>query len=307
MGAWDPHCSTKQDRAMAKRWQSHWGHLQWWTCLGKKPYTSYQQEDYLIVLGPRQLKIIGQVNSELGLVDLYKWVSSRPIFDTSTSHMRQLSSIVHAPPMHNSLTRQARRTRWEPDPRKVWKKICCPFVSKREHGYVMWQIIYLFPMTNSWRHREVPRSNLVTSPTTYTKIQLIAYGTTPSRSRFWESWACNMIQHTIGHQHRDVKLTLPQALLRDNLRAHRDTPGKWWELIQGAIYWVFRRPTIQLLTMEHLETMAQALLDQIWHRIKVYMYKEWAVLQNKVNSNRIQARVAKNFFCYGLWVGQASI
>lgn len=48
--------------------------------------------------------------------------------------------------------------------------------------------------------------------------------------------------------------------------------------------------------MEHLDTSVQALLAQIWHQLQIYMHKEWRAIKAKIDSGRIDARLAKKQF-----------
>lgn len=104
----------------------------------------------------------------------------------------------------------------------------------------LWQITYRVMATNGWHHPQLAR-NVATTWCTRCNLQEyddILYYLWASRTsaRVWQ-WAKQFIQAVTPNQHRNVWLTLSQALLGARLNFHQDTPMKWWQILRGIVCW----------------------------------------------------------------------
>lgn len=126
--------------------------------------------------------------------------------------------------------------------RQIWN----PSRSEKENLF-LWQIIYLVPATNTWRHPSIPCNAPETwcdhcDLSSYKDIQHCIWWC-PRSLTIWD-WATSLIQHAITHQHRRITIDMQLTPLAAPLAAHKDTPKIWWELIFGACCWIIWKSNI---------------------------------------------------------------
>jgi hypothetical protein len=92
---------------------------------------------------------IGSVTSVRKLSQHFMWADGKPIFDTTTRHMRSLMGRKGL--IHRALIKWQMGSAWTANTGKLWRATWVPFRSAKENCF-LWQIIYRTPATQKWRH-----------------------------------------------------------------------------------------------------------------------------------------------------------
>lgn len=102
-------------------------------------------------------KIVGRVESDQGVADLFRWNSWQDFFKVSTSGLRVMQQ--KSPSMaHISLQKWMCDINWQPDVDYLWKDIWRPIRSPVESCF-LWKIVYFIPTINHWQYPEVPTND----------------------------------------------------------------------------------------------------------------------------------------------------
>jgi hypothetical protein len=235
---------------------------------------------------------VGKIGGAMKMSQQYEWADGRPIFETSTSHMRRLQGSTDG--IHKALRKWQVSTGWSANLRKVWKETWVPFRAAKENCF-LWQILYRTPATEQWRHPTLTRLDAETHCTRCRRRRqediLHCIWNCPNSLKVWK-WVRSLLQEASGGS-QQVELTCKQVLLADSLPSTIPVPKILWAILRVIRCWEIWKARCQHY-MQNQRSSSRSIIRRIWHRLSIYLQLFWRRKKVKMRSKKLTRSKARN-------------
>lgn len=220
----------------------------------------------------------------------YKWSDGSSFLDTSTAQLRALQANQHFKP-------HAAALRWVRDlgcniPDELWRGTWLNFRGATENTF-LWQMYYRSIATQRWRFPSAPADD--------PRIQCTRCVLGAKEDIVHCLWGCPMSypcwQWGQGILLASTEQRFRQGGLRGSLEpAHvfvaSPLPADWlvptrlWQILRAVISWQVWKTRNEHFMADRPSDPRRS-IRKAWHRLSMYLRKEWAYLRRKISRGRI--------------------
>jgi hypothetical protein len=245
------------------------------------------------------LYLVGTLESEQGIADQYVWKGGKQIFETSTSHMRQLL-------LKQLLEKQIGIQKWRqqttgiPSNEVIWRGVWQPFRDDKVNQF-LWQIIYRIPATKHFVFsqgwvRDISRNEIIKRcdsrtwcercpDNAYEDLVHLFWKCSESQA-IWE-WVFALMRKVGKFRASDWEFTMAQVLLGAPIKnVGRKWPRHLWEVLRGQTTWeIWFTRDKQLF--DQVQTSREGTVMKIWTQIRQYLVIGWSKYRDKIRQGKL--------------------
>lgn len=227
----------------------------------------------------------------------YKWSDGTHLLDTSTAHLRALQAQQRFKPHRAS-------ERWERElghtiPVDIWSRTWSNFRGANENTF-LWQLFYRAIATQRWRFPSVPGDDpciRCTRCNMGVKEDIIhcVWGC-PVSQPCWQ-WCVGLLANCSAQRHRPGglrgSLEPAHVFVAAPLPADWKIPGRLWLILRAVICWQVWKTRNEHF-MANRPSDPQRTIRKSWHRLSMYLRKEWAYLRRKISEGKASLAEAED-------------
>lgn len=227
----------------------------------------------------------------------YKWSDGSLILDTTTAQLRTLqASRRHKP--HSAATRWAAELGCE-TPGEIWRETWLNYRAANENTF-LWQLYYRAIATQRWRFPSLPVADpqiLCTRCDLGEKEDVLhcVWGC-PQSQPCW-TWGLGLLTASCECRNRigglRGSLEPKHIFLASPLPVEWRIPNRIWHLLRAIISWQVWK-TQNEHYMANRRSDPHRTIRKSWHRLSMYIRKEWAYLKVKIRNGRISLAKAEH-------------
>lgn len=241
-------------------------------------------------------QLFGPWNRETLLLTQYQWNDGTPLLNTSTRQLHLLQANQRNTP-HTALSRWSTTLACQIPP-QIWSSIWQNFHGASENTF-MWQILYQCIATQSWRFPRSPASD----PATWCKCCQLevredivhCLWTCPVSASCWR-WCEYGLGLASMNDTVNIVLNPSFVFVAWPLPLTWQVPSKIWQILRPVLFWqIWKDRNAHFLAQKPANH--NRIIRKSWHRLGMYLRKEWRYLVRKVHLGKISASEAEEIIC----------
>lgn len=220
------------------------------------------------------------------------WQDGTTLLDTSATQLRSLQA------RHRQVPHKATQ-KWEialssPLPVNVWMNTWLPYRGTSENTF-MWQLLYRVIATQHWRSPSTP----ATDPDVWcTRCNLGIMEDTehcvwscPISATCWQ-WGNHLLRLSASNREANIVLRPEHIFIASPLSDDWRVPDRLWQILKAVLCWQIWK-NLNAHFMAGKPATTEKVIRKAWHRLGMYIRKEWRFLGRKIEADKITVEEAQ--------------
>lgn len=230
-------------------------------------------------------------DQERAFLSQYHWADSTPLLNSSTTQLRALQ-VRHRRGNH------AAHHKWEltfsfPVPETIWSNIWLTYRGAAENTF-LWQLFYRVIATQKWQFPQKPATHpctWCTRCTTGIREDLThCIWACEISAQSW-LWGASILQMATSNQGARILLSPEQVFIAVPLPNAWLVPDRLWQILKAILCWqIWKNRNAHYMAGKQAST--QKIIRKSWHRLGIYLRKEWRFLARKVELGKLSMEEA---------------
>lgn len=236
----------------------------------------------------------------------YHWADHTPLLNSSTAQL-------HALQARHRQTPHTAHLKWEmslaqPLPENIWSSIWIQYRGASENAF-LWQLLYRVIATQHWRFPTCPATDPSTWCTRCTagiREDLTHCIWSCSISEHCWLWGTHLLHLSLGNSAATIQIGPAHIFIAAPLPVEWLVPEKLWHLLKAILCWqIWKNRNAHYMAGKQAD--AQKIVRKSWHRLGMYMQKEWRFLLKQINLGKLTLDEAKQMMtsqfssCPDIW------
>lgn len=233
----------------------------------------------------------GTLNTDSVFLVQHGWQDGTVLLNTSTAQLRYTQAQQRLF-QHSAIQKWQTQLTIQISPR-IWSLTWLNF---RIASTFLWQLIYWVIATQRWRFPNRSPHDICTWCTRCslgTREDIVhCIWDCPLSSECWQ-WGESLLTATSRNGSTCSGLLPSNVFLADPLPDHWQIPERFWQILRAVVCWqIWKDRNCHYL--DDKPASAQRVIRKSWHRLRVYLHKEWRYIARKVQMGKISIEEAEN-------------